>query len=390
MREGLFLSFKLFTGGEDVKVSSLIPARKELESLAVYKPGKPIEEVKREFGLDSIIKLASNENPFGTSTKVKRALDKEFQNISLYPESTAPKLAKKLSEKWKIRADSILIGNGSDEIIRMLTKCYIRPGDEAVMAEVTFPRYETCVLMEGGKPVQVPLTDGVHHLEAMYQAINEKTRMVFVCNPNNPTGTIVDKIQLQHFIESIPAHVLVIIDEAYYEYMEDNVKLRTHELIEKHPNLLVLRTFSKIYGLASLRIGYGMMNSEIIQTLIKMKDPFNSNRYAQAAALAALEDEPFIEQCRSKNIEGLRYIQAEIEKLNLHYFPSYANFIMIHLHQRGELVYEELLKKGVIVRSGSLLGFPNSIRVTVGTEMENRQFISALKEVIDRGNSREN
>ncbi|WP_243291387.1 histidinol-phosphate transaminase [Bacillus sp. FJAT-47783] len=373
-----------------MKVSSLIPARKELESLAVYNPGKPIEEVKRELGLDSIIKLASNENPFGASKKVKQALDKEFQHISLYPESTAPILSKKLSEKWRIHADSILIGNGSDEIIRMLTKCYIRPGDEAVMAEVTFPRYETCVLMEGGKPVLVPLVDGVHHLEAMYDAINEKTRMVFVCNPNNPTGTIVDKKRLQRFIESIPAHVLVIIDEAYYEYMEDDVKLNTHELIEKHPNLIVTRTFSKIYGLASLRIGYGMMNSEIIQTLIKVKDPFNSNRFAQAAALAALEDEPFIEQCRTKNIEGLRYMEAESEKLNLHYFPSSANFIMIHLHQSGQRIYEELLKRGVIVRSGTLLGFPNSIRVTVGTEKENKQFITALKEVIDRGNFREN
>lgn len=369
---------------------NLFPIKKELENLTEYKPGKPIEEVKRELGLTSIMKLASNENPFGSSPAVKEALKKEFSQISMYPETTAPELGNRLSEKWGLTANHFVIGNGSDEVIRMMAKCFIQHGDEAVMADVTFPRYETCVFMEGGKPVKVPLRDGVHDLDAMYDAINAKTRLIFICNPNNPTGTIVDKKRLQTFIEQVPANVLVIIDEAYYEYMDEDVKLDTHQLIETHSNVIVLRTFSKIYGLASLRIGYGIMNPQIRSILLKVKDPFNSNRFAQQAALVALEDQRFVEDCRKKNREGLAFFEQRLREMNMSYFPSQANFLMIHLNEDGNKVTEKLLQKGIIVRSGASLGFPNSIRVTVGTEKENRMFIEALKEIMEREDMNDN
>ncbi|WP_243385679.1 histidinol-phosphate transaminase [Bacillus kexueae] len=371
-------------------VTHLFPLKKELERLREYKAGKPIEEVKRELGLETIIKLASNENPFGCSPKVQEALQEAFIQLAKYPETTAPELSLRLSQKWGLTPEHFVIGNGSDEIIRLMAKCFIQQGDEAIMADGTFPRYETCVYMEGGKPVKIPLIQGVHDLEAMQNAINSKTRMVFICNPNNPTGTIVSKQRLQTFIEHVPKNVLLVIDEAYYEYMDDEVKLDTHRFVEKYPNLVVLRTFSKIYGLASLRIGYGIMNPQIRSILLKVKDPFNSNRFAQKAALCALEDWQFVESCKQKNQEGLTFLQNEFDRMGISYFSSHANFLMILLHESGTSVAEKLVRDGIIVRAGEVLGFPNTIRVTIGTESENHRFMDAFKQIMKGANEDEN
>ncbi|MCI1695172.1 histidinol-phosphate transaminase [Aneurinibacillus aneurinilyticus] len=356
-----------------------IIARKQLENVGVYKPGKPVEEVKRELGLSRIIKLASNENPLGYSPHAREAMLREMGAITFYPEGTAPMLAHRLAEK---PPDQIIVGNGSDEILHLLTRSYIREGDEAVMAAITFPRYETNVKIEGGVPRIVPLIDGVHDLNGMLAAINEKTRMIFVCNPNNPTGTIVGKAELQSFIQQVPDHILLIIDEAYFEYVTDDDYLDCASIIASYPNVIVLRTFSKIYGLAALRIGYGIMHPAFVQELIKVKEPFNTNRMAQAAALASLDDENFVQECRAQNDEGRRYIEQETAKLGLDCFPSQGNFVMIKLSCSGEEVFQALLHKGIIVRPGEALGLARTIRVSVGTAEENELFIQALREVM--------
>lgn len=359
-----------------------IPTRKQIESLGVYVPGKPIEEVKREFGLEKIIKLASNENPLGFSALAKEAMLREISQTNSYPEGTAPLLAEKLALHMNVSKDSVIVGNGSDELIRLLTRSYIRPGDEVIMADVTFPRYETNIQIEGGKTIHVPLIDGVHDLSGMLAAITDNTRMIFVCNPNNPTGTIVGKSPLAEFIEKVPAHILLIVDEAYYEYVTDEDYLQTLPLLPQHPNLIVLRTFSKIYGLAALRIGYGIMHPAIVKELMKVKEPFNTNRLAQSAAIASLDDAQFVEECKQKNAEGRKYLEEEVAKLGFSIYPSQGNFVMIQLDRTGDEVFASLLKKGIIVRSGGLLGYPQTIRVSVGTPEENQAFIQAFKEVV--------
>jgi histidinol-phosphate aminotransferase len=359
-----------------------IETRKQIGNIGAYIPGKPIEEVQRELGLTKIIKMASNENPYGFSPLAEQAMIREIRNANFYPEVTAPKLAEKLANRLGIKQDQLIFGNGSDEVIRLLTRTYISEGEEAIMADATFPQYKTNVLIEGGTPIIVPLVNGVHDLEAMLTAVNEKTKMVFVCNPNNPTGTTVGKEGLLSFIEKIPSHILVVLDEAYYEYVTSEDYLETAPLLDRFPNLVILRTFSKMYGLAALRIGYGMMHSSIVQELMRIKEPFNTNRIAQAAALASLEDHEFPALCRRKNKEGRQYFENEFDDMGLRYFPSQTNFMMVHLDRLGNEVFEALLKLGIIVRSGGLLGFPQTIRVTIGTEEENKTFLAALKQVL--------
>jgi histidinol-phosphate aminotransferase len=360
-----------------------IPTRKEIENLDIYVPGKPIEEVQRELGLEKIIKLASNENPYECSSKAKKAMMEEIHRAGLYPEGMAPALTEKLARQLKIDRKRILVGNGSDEIIRLLTRSYIRTNDEAIMADVTFPRYETNVMIEGGKPVKVPLINGVHDLEGMLKAITAKTRMIFVCNPNNPTGTIVSEPEFRKFIERVPKNILLIIDEAYYEYVTDKDFLQTVPLLDEYPNLIILRTFSKIYGLAALRIGYGMMHPSIVQELVKVKEPFNTNRLAQVAAIASLDDLDFVETCKRKNEEGRKYLENELDRMGFGYFPSQGNFLMVKINRSGDELFRSLLKQGIIVRSGAVLGYPETIRVSIGTEGENQAFISALQRVME-------
>ncbi|MFJ7752453.1 histidinol-phosphate transaminase [Peribacillus muralis] len=364
-----------------------IPVRKKIEELRPYVSGKPIEEVQRELGLETIVKLASNENPYGCSSLAKEAMIAEMEQASFYPEGLAPSLAEKLARKLSIKQDKIILGNGSDEVIRLLTRTYIQPNDEVIMADVTFPRYETNVLIDGGTPVMIPLMNGVHDLQRMYDAITENTRMIFVCNPNNPTGTIVQKERLRAFIEKVPKHILLVVDEAYYEYVNDEDYLETLPLLNNHANLVILRTFSKIHGLAALRIGYGLMDAPIIQELIKVKEPFNTNRLAQAAAFASLDDDTFVEQCARRNEDGRNYLETELSRMGLSFFPSHANFLMIKLNQPGKDVFEKLLTSGVITRSGHLLGYADTIRVTIGTSLENEKFITCLQNAINEKTS---
>lgn len=350
-------------------------------NLPVYQPGKPIEDVKRELGLSEVVKLASNENPFGCSPRVQAVLAEEIANISLYPDGSAVELTGALAEYHRVNSDQIIFGCGSDEIIALIARAFFLPGDESVMADQTFSVYKSNADIEGAKSIEVPLKDGVHDLEGMLQAIGPKTKIVWICNPNNPTGTIVTDSELTAFLDRVPEQVLVVLDEAYAEYVADPAYSNGISLLAKYPNLVVLRTFSKIYGLASLRIGYGVGQPGVIKLINQVREPFNTSRFAQAAAKASIADHEFVADCKARNLEGIRYLYEQFDRLGLEYFPAHGNFIMVNVKTKAAEMFQSLLRLGIIVRAGFPV-YPNHIRVTVGSAEQNAKFISALEQVL--------
>jgi len=355
--------------------------KSNIVNLPVYQPGKPIEDVKRELGLSEVIKLASNENPFGCSEKAKQAIANELSQVSIYPDGFAVELSAAIAAHFNVNPNQLVYGAGSDEIILMIARAFIVPGDETIMADQTFPQYKHNTDIEGAVCIQVPLVDGKHDLPGMLAQITDKTKVVWVCNPNNPTGTIVSKEELVSFLDQVPKHVLVVLDEAYCEYVTDPSYPDGLELLPQYENLITLRTFSKIYGLASLRIGYGIGHPEVVKLINQVREPFNTSRFAQAAALAALGDQDFIRQCRESNAAGIAYLQAEFSRLGLSSFPAHGNFVMFDVQRPAMTVFNELMRKGIIVRAGHK-AYPTYIRVTVGSEEQNRKFIQALEEVL--------
>lgn len=351
--------------------------------LPVYQPGKPIEEVKRELGLSEVTKLASNENPFGCSPKAKAAIVAELEHTSLYPDGGSVELTAVLSKFLGVDSNQIIFGAGSDEVILLIARAFLVKGDETVMATHTFPQYKHNAEIEGAVSIEVPLQDGKHDLAGMLAAINERTKIVWICNPNNPTGTIVTREELQQFMTQVPSHVLVVLDEAYIEYCSGSEMPDGLEFIQQYKNMVTLRTFSKIYGLASLRIGYGIGHPEVIRSINQVREPFNTSRYAQAAAMAAVQDQAFIAHCREQNQQGIRYMTGEFTRLGLSYYPAYGNFIMVDVKRPAKEVFESLMKKGYIIRGGHALDFPSKIRVTVGSQEQNEGFIRALEAVLN-------
>jgi histidinol-phosphate aminotransferase len=349
--------------------------------LPVYQPGKPVDDVKRELGLTEVIKLASNENPFGSSPKAKEAIALEAENISIYPDGAAVELTAALSSYHGVNPDQIIFGAGSDEIILMIARAVLVPGDETVMADQTFPQYKHNAQIENAVIIEVPLKEGTHDLFAMQQRVTDKTKVIWVCNPNNPTGTINTMDEVEWFLSKVPAHVLVVLDEAYCEYIDDPSYPDGLKLLNKYPNVILLRTFSKIYGLASLRIGYGIGRPDVIRSINQVREPFNTSRFAQAAALAALQDEEFISHCREANKVGLAYFNSSFAELGLEAFPAYGNFIMVDVKRSGQEVFDALLRKGIIVRAGHKL-YPTHIRITVGSQDQNEKVIAALAAVL--------
>jgi len=359
-----------------------IKPKRSVQGLPVYQPGKPLEVVKKELGLESVIKLASNENPFGCSPKIWERLAEEKDQFHLYPDGNMVEIREALAEHLEVDPRRLIFGNGSDEIVQIICRAYLEPGTESVLADPTFPRYETGIAIEGATAVKVPLKDGVHDLDGMLDKINEKTRIVWICNPNNPTGTIVGKEALERFLEQVPEHVLVVLDEAYYEYVVDPSYPDSMSLLDYNPQIIILRTFSKIYGLAAFRIGYGIAHPDVIQELNRARDPFNVNRLAQKAALAALEDQSYIFYCRSQNRIGMKQIEEKLEEWGLSYFPSQGNFILLDTGRSGRDAFEYLLKKGIIVRNGEAIGYPTHIRVTIGTQEQNERFLQMMSEYL--------
>lgn len=343
-----------------------------------YVPGKPIEEVKRELGLEEVIKLASNENPLGPSPQAIDQMKEAITRVNIYPDGNVYNLKKSLSTKLGVSTDQLIFGNGSDELLVLLAQAFITGQDEVVMAETTFSEYEFATNIMGGKIIKVPLKDYAHDLEAMAQAVSAKTKIVFICNPNNPTGTMVGRKEVEKFLEEVPSDVLVVLDEAYYEYVDDNSYPESIDYLEKYNNLIILRTFSKIYALGGLRIGYGIANQELIGYLNRVRQPFNVNSIAQVAALASLADQEHVEKSLEYNRQGKEYLYQQFDNLGLEYIPTQANFIAVDVACDNDKLFQEMLKKGIIIRSLSSFGYKTKIRVTIGLPEENKKFIKVL------------
>lgn len=356
-----------------------IKTRKVLDQITPYALGQTLEQIKETYQLDKVIKMSDNESVYGCSPHVEKTLSNELQSLFLYPNGIPEKLIKKLSTLYNVHPDHFIIGNGSEEIIRLLARAYISRDDEAIMADITFPRYETNVLLEGGKTVKVPLKHGVHDLTRMYEAISSMTKMIFICNPNNPTGTVVDQTELLEFIEKIPSHILIVLDEAYYEYVKSD-PLQSVTLLNERKNLIILRTFSKIYGLAALRVGYGMMQPSVVEALHKVKDVFNVNQLAQIAATAAITDQTFIDHVTEKNRIEVEFMMDQLIGAGIHCYPSETNFVFAY---SNHLLVERLLRRGIMVRKIPLQGYEEAFRVTVGTREENEVFIQAVKQLLN-------
>ena len=349
-----------------------------LASLVPYQPGKPVEELEREYGIRDSIKLASNENPLGPSPRAVAALRGALEGVHRYPDGASFYLKQKLAAKLGVGADQIVIGNGSNEILELVARTFLRPGEDAVMSEQAFVVYASVVQAAAGIPRAVPLRDFTHDLDAIAAAVRHSTRLVFLGNPNNPTGTIYRRGAFERLLDCLPRDVVVVADDAYAEYVVDPEYPRTLEYLKAGRPLVTLRTFSKVYGLAGLRIGYGIGPAELVMALERIRQPFNVNALAQVAALAALDDDEHVERSRRANREGMVFLEREFARLGLSHVPSQANFVLVRVGDGGA-VYERLLRHGVIVRTVAGYGFSEHVRVTVGTEEENRRFVDALE-----------
>ncbi len=352
-------------------------AKAAVRTQPVYEPGKPIEYVARELGLDpaGIIKLASNENPLGPSPLAVAAAKRALEQGELYPDGGCFELRQKLAVERGLQPDQLVIGNGSNEIIELLGHVFVGPGDEVVMAAPAFVVYKLVTLLFGAKAVEVPLREWRHDLPAMARAITPATKLVCVCTPNNPTGTANTEEELVAFLQGLPDHVVAVVDEAYAEFLERAPDLQP--LIAAGRKIVCLRTFSKIYGLASLRIGYGYGSAEVCALLNRVRQPFNVNAIAQAAALAALDDREFATRCARDNRAGLRQIEDGCSRLGLEIVPSVANFLLVRVGDGGR-VFDALQRRGVIVRPVKSYGLPEWIRVTVGSTEQNERFLREL------------
>ena len=356
-----------------------------LENLPVYQPGRPIEEVARELGLDpaGIIKLASNENPLGPSRLGLAAMRQALKQVNLYPDGNAFYLKQKLAAKLGVTPANLILGNGSNEVIEMIGHALLAPGAEVVVSQYCFAVYPIVTALFGAKLVVVPAKNHAHYLDAMLAAITPNTRIVFVANPNNPTGTTVSREELARFVNAVPANVLLALDEAYIEFLNEPLDLLPEIRNGSKPNLLLMRTFSKIYGLAGLRIGYGIGHPDFIAALEKIRQPFNINSVAQAGALAALDDTKHVEKTRKVNSRGLKLYARTFRKLKLEFVPSQANFILVRVGD-GQRVFGELQKLGVIVRPMGGYQLPEWVRISIGTPKENKRCLEALKTVLGR------
>ncbi|MCB1236380.1 MAG: histidinol-phosphate transaminase [Verrucomicrobiae bacterium] len=355
-----------------------------LEGLVSYDPGKPIEETARELGLEpgSIIKLASNENPLGPSPRAVEAMKAACEQAHLYPDGGGYKLRTAIAEKFGLERQNVILGNGSNEIIELIGHGFLNPGDNVIAAEHAFVVYKLMATLFGADTIEVPDPDFVHDLDAMAAAITPRTREIFIANPNNPTGTLVGQEAIDRFMDRVPEHVIVVFDEAYHEFLDsppDTVKY-----VREGRNVIIMRTFSKIQGLASLRIGYGLAPAPLAEVLQKCRQPFNANAIAQAGALAGLLDDAHQERTRAVNREGRDYLQTSFGELGLEYVPSHANFVLVKVGD-GDRVFSEMLKRGVILRAMRGYKLPEWVRVSVGTMDQNRRCVETLKAVLAAG-----
>jgi histidinol-phosphate aminotransferase len=356
--------------------------RKCVENLKPYIPGKPIEELERELAITGPIKLASNENPLGPSPKAVAAVTENLKNMHRYPDAHAYYLRQKLADKFGLPMNRVIVGNGSDELIELVAQTFLWPGEAAIIPEHAFVLYETFTLSFDGTAVMVPLSELSVDLEAMIDALTSRTKIVFINNPQNPTGKALQRDELSRFLDAIPSDVIVVLDEAYIEFSTDPDVGSGLELLDSYPLLIVLRTFSKIYGLAGLRLGYGFGSEAIIDALNRLRQPFNVNSLAQVAGMAALDDDEFVEKTVSLTKEGLAYFYRELDRLGLAYIPTQANFLLIKTPLGAQTTYQRMLRQGVIIRPMDSYGLEDYVRVNVGLPEENARFIHTLEKTI--------
>lgn len=372
----------------------LVRVKESVSKLAEYKPARSIVEVSREFGINEkdLIKLAGNENRFGCSENVIKAINDSKAFFSYYPDVNITKLRDKLAEKHDVPGENLIFGNGSFELLTLIGETYIEKGDEVIYNDPSFGWYLNVTLKNEGTVVRVPVTEEkAVNTEGILKRINEKTKAIWLCNPNNPTGTVIAPVVLTDFIERVPEHVLIVLDEAYIDFI-DGEYIDTIEIAKKHSNVIILRTFSKSYGLASFRVGYGIASEEIIRNLLKVKLPINLSFTAQVAALAALEDEEFTEYVIEENRKERRHYYSEFEALGLEYIPSNGNFILVRTGLDGEHVETEFAKEGIIIRKGEEFGLDKWLRISVGRPEENRKVLNLLKKILEeeKNNDRKN
>jgi histidinol-phosphate aminotransferase len=354
-----------------------------VRALQPYIPGKPIEELEREYGVKNVIKLASNENPLGPSPKALIAAQAALVEAARYPDGGGFALKRALARTLGVVPEQITLGNGSSDILEFAVRVFVPAQDEVIFSQHAFALYPIITQAVGARAVEVPARDWAHDLDAMRAAITPRTRLIFITNPNNPTGTWLSSVALAGFLDEVPTSVIVVIDEAYYEYVEASDYPNTVAWLTRYPNLICARTFSKIYGLAGLRVGYGVSGVAIADILNRVRQPFNVNSIAQAAAVAALDDGAHLDKAKRVNAGGMQQLVKGFEQLGLDYIPSAGNFVCVEVVEAGR-VYEQLLRAGVIVRPVANYGMPRHLRVTVGLVNENQRFLDALKAALGR------
>jgi histidinol-phosphate aminotransferase len=355
-----------------------------VKDLTPYVPGKPIEELERELGIRDAIKIASNENPIGPSPLALRAVSEALSKINRYPDGDAFYLKHKLAERLGVRPENLIFGNGSNEVIEIVARTFMKPGDEAVMGEFAFIVFPIVTQAVGGKAIISPMPRLTHDLRDMLSRITPRTRAVFIANPNNPTGTMVKRDELEWFVERVPEDIIVLVDEAYFDYVDDPDYPNSLDYHNIGKSIVTVRTFSKIYGLAGLRLGFGVSSEEIISYMNRVREPFNVNSLAQVGALAALDDREHVRMSKEINGKGLRYLTEELKRIDLPFTPSFTNFILVDLGSDPIPVYNALLREGVIVRPVGGYGLKTHLRVTVGLPEENERFIRAIRRVLGR------
>ncbi len=366
--------------GNTIKICDL--AVQGVQKLVPYIPGKPIDELERELGLTNIIKLASNENPLGPGGKALQAIQKTLPELARYPDGNGFALKQALAKKLNVSTSQITLGNGSNEILELVARTFLTPDSEVVFSQHAFAVYPLVTQAAGAIARVAPALNFGHDLDAMLAKVNTKTRLVFIANPNNPTGTLLRKDVLQDFINALPETVVCILDEAYFEFVNPTLRIDSIEWLNKYPNLIITRTFSKAYGLAGLRVGYGLSSIDLADLLNRVRQPFNNNMLALAAAEAALLDEDYLAEAIANNNQGMQFLSEEFSALGLSWIPSHGNFISVDLQQSSTPIYQALLKKGVIVRPVENYEMPHHLRISIGTKLENQFFIEAFKKVL--------
>lgn len=359
--------------------------RPEIQSIKPYEPGKPPEEVERELGIKSALKLASNENPLGPSPEAIGAIQEALLRIHCYPDGHCFALRKDLASHLGVPENWLLVGNGSDEILKLITEAFLKPGEEVIIPHPSFAEYTFAAQLMGGECIYVSCrADFRFDLPAIAARVTPRTKLIFLANPNNPTGTIVTQEEVETFLDQVPERVLIVFDEAYFEYVASpHYPHLLSTLKDGRKNLVILRTFSKIYGLAGLRVGYAVAAPEVISWLGRVREPFNVNFLAQVGARAALKDKAHLDRSKSVNEAGKRFLTNAFRALGLNYVPTEANFILVDTGRDCRPVFQQLLKEGVIVRTGDIFGLPRHLRVTIGTEAQNKLFLDALKKVLN-------